>query len=99
VTLTTEGLIQDIRRFREEKLALVALIGSMGVESEADALECLRWLRDNAALELTALRRTPKSKRVGDWHRYQAILSGVYELASEVEPWLAHVVALAEAEA
>ena len=35
--LTTEGLIEDMRRFRSDKMALVGLVGSMGAETETAA--------------------------------------------------------------
>ena len=91
--LTTEGLIHEMVRFRADKLALVALIGSMGAESEADALARLRDIRDLASDQLLALRRKRKSEWTSVERKQHPIWQGVYELANEVEPWLAQVAA------
>jgi hypothetical protein len=91
VPLTTEGLIDELRRFRSDKLALVALIGSMGAENERDALARLREIRGLADSQLTALRR----KRKAEWSKQdrlqKPIWEGIFELTTEVEPWLAQI--------
>jgi hypothetical protein len=91
VALTTEGLIEELQRFRSDKLALVALIGSMGAENAADALVRLRQVRDVASEQLLILRKKRKPEWTTLERRQKPIWEGVYELASEVEPWLAQV--------
>jgi hypothetical protein len=88
MALTTEGLIEEMRRFRSDKLALVALIGSMGVENEHDALVRLREVRDLASVQLEALRRKRKPEWTKLERQQKPIWQGVYDLAGEVEPWL-----------
>lgn len=89
--LTTDGLIEEMRRFRSDKLALVALIGSMGFESEADALARLKHVQSTASGWLLTHRRKSKSERSAD--RMQAgIWQDVYDLTLEVEPWLSQMV-------
>ena len=90
--LTTKGLIDEMRCFRSDKLALVALLGSMGRESEADALERLREIIHIAEERLTEIRRVKRAERGRD----AEVWRGVLDLATEVEPWLAQVVALAD---
>lgn len=90
--LTTEGVIEELQRFRTDKMALCALIGSMGAESEADALTRLREIRDTAAEQLTAIRRTRKAQRTKNQHDLEPIWQGVHDLAQEIEPWLTHLV-------
>lgn len=60
--LTTDGLIRQIRDFRSDKLALVALVGSMGQESEVDALSRLREIKGMMAGRLTEMRKKGKGK-------------------------------------
>lgn len=89
--LSTEGLIEEIARFRSDKLALVALLGSMGETSEIDALARLRSIIQIAGDRVVGLRRLPlaERRRLGLeeklWH-------DVWELATEAEPWLADLV-------
>jgi len=87
VPLSTTGLIETVARFRADKLALVALIGTMGAETEADALARLRDVIRVTAEQMAAIRKMPRPKRQGFdlWH-------DVHELATEVEPWLAQLV-------
>jgi hypothetical protein len=89
--LTTEGLIDELQRFRADKMALVALLGSMGQESEIDALARLRYVQQTAADWLVAHRRKPKAGQREDAAQ-QRIWQGVYDLTREAEPWLAAVV-------
>jgi hypothetical protein len=89
--LSTEGLIEGIRRFRSDKLALVALIGTMGAESEADALERLRDVIRVTREQITEIRKMPRAQR-RKLHAAEGLWHDVYELATEVEPWLAQLV-------
>lgn len=89
--LTTERLIEEMQRFRSDKLALVALIGSMGTESEVDALTRVRHVQATAAEWLTAHRRKKTDERREDAAQAR-IWQDVYDLTREVEPWLAQVV-------
>jgi hypothetical protein len=91
--LTTEGLIEEMQRFRSDKLALVALVGSMGTEDEQDALARLRDIRDVMGERLTEMRRKGRGKRTREDALQQPIIQGVYELANEIEPWLTQVCA------
>jgi hypothetical protein len=93
--LSTEGLIEGMKRFRADKLALVALVGSMGVESESDALDRLREIIRISSERLVAIRRMPRAKR-REHRREEAIWHDVWELASDIEPWLAKVVGAGE---
>jgi chemotaxis regulatin CheY-phosphate phosphatase CheZ len=88
MTLTTEGLIEQMKRFRQDKLALVALVGSMGAESEKDALDRLREIIALTEKHLTEARSAHRG-RLGDVDR---LASDVLELAHEIEPWLAQMV-------
>jgi hypothetical protein len=92
MALTTEGLIEELRRFRADKMALVALVGSMGAESETDALDRLREIKDLASETLETTRRTKKADRTQQQRVQEPIWRGVYDLATEIEPWLARVV-------
>lgn len=92
MALSTDGLIEEIRRFRSDKMALVALIGSMGDESEVDALARLRNIIEIANGQILAIRKMPRAERRAI-HATERIWHDVWELASEIEPWLAQVVA------
>lgn len=89
--LTTEGVIEEMQRFRADKLALVALLGSMGAESESDALERLRHVRSTASEWLTLHRRKKTDERRADAVQAR-IWQDVYDLTGEVEPWLSQMV-------
>jgi hypothetical protein len=91
--LTTEGVLDELRRFRADKIALVALVGSMGAESEHDALARLREIRDLTSDQLAEMRRKGRGKRTREDALRQPIMQGVYELANEIEPWLAQLCA------
>ena len=84
--LTTEGLIEDMRRFRSDKMALVGLVGSMGAETETDALERLRDLI-RVHKEMFTRRDTRRKPTL-----VEALSRDVLALAEEIEPWLARVV-------
>lgn len=90
--LTTDGLIAQIKNFRSDKLALVALIGSMGQESEADALERVREIKTLMGDRLTEMRRKGRGKVTCEEAKMKPIIQGVYDLCCEVEPWLAQFV-------
>lgn len=94
--LSTEGLIEEIKRFRSDKLALVALVGSMGAESADDALARLRDIEAIAAGQLTRIRKLPRAER-RSLHATEGLWHDVWELAREIEPWLAQVVGKAAA--
>ncbi len=93
MTLSTEGLIESMKRFRSDKLALVALVGSMGAESEADALARLREIIHISSARIVAIRRLPIAERRAA-HAEADLWHDVWELASEIEPWLSQVAAL-----
>lgn len=86
--LTTDGAIEQLARFRKDKLALVALVGSMGNESEADALARLREIITILGEHLTEARRARRGRRSG----VDQLASDVLDLAREVEPWLTQIV-------
>lgn len=86
--LTTDGLIEEIRRFRADKLALVGLIASMGKDSEADALERLRELISTLEAHL----KEARSKNRGRLGASDELARDVLALAHEVEPWLSRAV-------
>lgn len=92
MALSTEGLIEEIKRFRSDKLALVALVGSMGEESEADALARLRRIIEIANGQIVTIRRLPIAER-RKAHATESLWHDVWELATEIEPWLAQLVA------
>ena len=90
--LTTEGLIEELQRFRSDKLALVALVGSMAEESEAQALVRLRELIGILENHLTEARSKHRG-RLGDADH---LASDVLGLAKEIEPWLSSLVERSE---
>ncbi len=90
MALTTDGLIEEMRRFRSDKLAVVALVGSMSDESQDRALIRLREIIDILAEHLTEARSANRG-RLG---RQDELASDVYDLATEIEPWLAKAVSL-----
>jgi hypothetical protein len=90
VPLTTDGLIEELHRFRSDKLALCALVGSMGKESEVDALERLHEIQKTLGEHLTEARSANRG-RLG---AKDSLASDVLSLADEIEPWLAKVVSL-----
>jgi tRNA A37 methylthiotransferase MiaB len=88
VPITTDGVIEGLRRFRRDKLAVVALVGCMGQDDPAEALERLRAVRDVMSEQLTEHRRSSSRRR----DPLAELAADVYDLAVEVEPWLAQVV-------
>jgi hypothetical protein len=85
--LSTEGLLEELQRFRRDKLALVALVGCMDAESEEGALIRLREIIALTEEHLVEARSANRG-RLG---RKDQLARDVLELASEIEPWLAKV--------
>jgi len=85
--LSTEGLIEELHRFRRDKLAIVALVGAMSETNEQDALKRLREIIEITQEYLVEARSAHRG-RLGTRDRLAA---DVLELASEIEPWLAKV--------
>jgi hypothetical protein len=86
--LTTEGVIEELRRHRKDKLALVGLVGSMDPVSEVAALARLRDVIARLETHLTEARSANRG-RLGDSDR---LASDILALASDIEPWLASFV-------
>jgi len=85
--LTTEGLIEQLARFRSDKLALVGLVGSMST-SEQDALDRLREVIERLSVYLNEKRSENRGRLNSEDH----LASDILCLAREIEPWLAQVV-------
>jgi len=82
-----EALIEQLHSYRREKLALVALVGSMN-SSEQEALTRLREIIDSIEPYLDEKRSENKGRLDASARLAQDVLG----IARDIEPWLAQSV-------